>query len=100
MPHEVVDKALELLCSKYVFPERAQAAAAAVRARLVAGDYDGLDETAIGERLTAALFEHCGDKHLRVRLRDAALHEALTEVEVRAVGPSPPRWNSCHTRTR
>ena len=65
---ETVETALALLRAGYVFPDRAQQAGAAIEARLAAGDYDGLDEAALAERLTAAMFEICADKHLRVRL--------------------------------
>jgi C-terminal processing protease CtpA/Prc len=85
MSRELVERALALMCEKYVFPEKAADAAKAIRARLDAGEYDGLDEAALGERLTAQLFELCADKHLRVRIRDAALHDTATEAEVLAV---------------
>ncbi|MEV4410753.1 S41 family peptidase [Catellatospora sp. NPDC049609] len=69
--HQTVTTALDLLTGKYVFPDRAAAAADAVRERLAAGDYEGLDEAALGERLTGHLFDVCADRHLRVRLREA-----------------------------
>ena len=65
---EIVQTALGLLRTSYVFPDRAEQAAAAVEARLAAGEYDGLDEAALAERLTAQLYETCADKHLRVRV--------------------------------
>ena len=46
---EIVTKALELLRAAYVFPEQAERAAAAVEARLAAGEYDNLDEIALTE---------------------------------------------------
>jgi hypothetical protein len=64
---EIVTIALQILRTSYVFPERAEQAAAAVEARLAAGGYDGLDEDALAERLTEDLYEVCQDKHLRVR---------------------------------
>jgi C-terminal processing protease CtpA/Prc len=79
---DVIDEALTLLCDKYIFPDKAEAAAAAIRRRRQAGEYDGLDEEKLAERLTAALFEVCADKHLRVRIRDAELHAALTMEEM------------------
>src|SRR5258708_10363316 len=39
-----------------------------MEARLAAGEYDGLDEESLAERLTAQLSEACADKHLRVRM--------------------------------
>jgi Peptidase family S41/N-terminal domain of Peptidase_S41 in eukaryotic IRBP len=65
---EIVEAALTLLRSSYVFPDRAEQAAAAVERRLAAGEYDGLDEATLAERLTAHLDEVCADKHLRVRV--------------------------------
>jgi len=65
-------------------PDKAEAAAA-IRIRLDAGEYDELDEEALGERLTEQLYAACADKHLRVRLRGAELHEAMTEEQARAV---------------
>src|SRR5947209_3454535 len=79
----LVENVVELL-GKYIFPDRAEEAAAAIRRRLAAGEYEGLDEAALGERLTAELFEVCQDKHLRVRVRDESLREAVTESELEA----------------
>ncbi|WP_229068860.1 S41 family peptidase [Actinoplanes sp. DH11] len=80
-----MEKALELLCGRYIFADRAQEAADGIRRRLAAGEYDGLDEEALGRRLTAELFEVCQDKHLRVRPRTKAARDALTESETEAV---------------
>jgi hypothetical protein len=65
---EIVTTALTLLRANYVFPELAEQAAAAVEARLEAGEYDDLDEITLTELLTTHLQEVCDDKHLRVRL--------------------------------
>jgi hypothetical protein len=65
---EIVEAALALLRSTYVFPDRAEQAAAAVETRLAAGEYDGLDEATLAERLTDHLHEVCPDQHLRVRV--------------------------------
>jgi hypothetical protein len=65
---EIVEAAVALLRSSYVFPDRAEQAAAAVERRLAAGEYDGLDEATLAERLTSDLDEICADKHLRVRV--------------------------------
>ena len=46
---EIVTTALALLRANYVFPERAEQAAAAVEARLAAGEYDDLDEITLTE---------------------------------------------------
>ena len=63
---EIVATTLGLLRASYVFPDRAEQAAAAIEARLAAGEYDDLGEDALAERLTAQLDEICADKHLRV----------------------------------
>jgi Peptidase family S41/N-terminal domain of Peptidase_S41 in eukaryotic IRBP len=65
---EIVTTALSLLRANYVFPEVAEQTAAAVEARLAAGEYDNLDEITLTELLTGHLQEITGDKHLRVRL--------------------------------
>jgi hypothetical protein len=64
---EIVETALVLLRASYVFPDLAGQAAVAIEAKLAAGEYDGLDEEALAERLTSDLDEVCDDKHLRVR---------------------------------
>jgi hypothetical protein len=64
---EAVEIAVALLRSGYVFPDRAEQAAAGIEARLAAGEYDELDDAALAERLTSQLDEVCADKHLRVR---------------------------------
>jgi C-terminal processing protease CtpA/Prc len=80
----LVTQALALMCANYVFPEKAEKAAAAIRTRLDVGEYDDLGEEALGERLTEQLYEVCADKHLRVRRRDDELHDAMTEEQARA----------------
>ncbi len=66
-PRELVGTALAVLRAGYVFPDRAEQAAAAIEARLAAGEYDDLDEAVLADRLTSQLDEICADKHLRVR---------------------------------
>jgi len=82
MAAELIDDALRLLREKYIFPDRAAAAAAHVRQRRDAGAYEGLDDVALGERLTADLFSVCADKHLRVRLREPDVRDSLTEEQL------------------
>jgi hypothetical protein len=65
---EIVIKAVALLRENYVLPDLAEQAAAAIEARLAAGEYDNLDEIALTELLTSHLQEASGDRHLRVRL--------------------------------
>ncbi len=64
---EIVTKAMELLRANYVFPDQAERAATAIGARLEAGEYDGLDEITLTDRVTDHLQEILGDKHLRLR---------------------------------
>ena len=66
-PREIVQTAMAILRSRYVFPDRAALAAADIEARLAAGEYDDLDEPELAERLTTQLYAVCADKHLRVR---------------------------------
>jgi C-terminal processing protease CtpA/Prc len=80
----IIDEALDLLCANYIFPEKAATAADAIRRRRAAGEYDGLDEETLAARLTADLAEICADKHLRVRTREAALHDVRTRHELEA----------------
>ena len=60
------------MCRRYIFPEKAAAAAEVVRSR----DYSGLSEEELCERLTADIFEVCADRHLRVRVRAPELQAA------------------------
>jgi hypothetical protein len=65
-PREIVQTAMGILRSRYVFPDRAAQAAADIEARLAAGEYDDLGEPELAERLTSQLYTVCSDKHLRV----------------------------------
>jgi hypothetical protein len=65
---EIVTTAMALLRANYVFPEVAERAAAAVEARLAAGEYDDLDEITLTELVTGHLQDVTGDRHLRLRL--------------------------------
>jgi C-terminal processing protease CtpA/Prc len=65
-----VERIIDLLRDNYVFPERAETAAAMLRQRLTGGAYHGLDESTLAKRLTADLFDLCRDAHLVVRVRD------------------------------
>jgi hypothetical protein len=65
---EIVETALGLRCTGYVFPDLAEPAAAAIEVRLAAGEYQGMDEAALADLLTSQqLNDICADKHLRVR---------------------------------
>ncbi|MFE5721261.1 S41 family peptidase [Streptomyces erythrochromogenes] len=63
---EIIERALERIGAGYVFPEKTADIDAAVRRRLAAGEYDGLDERALCEAVTAHIQEVCPDKHLRL----------------------------------
>ena len=65
-PREIVQAAIAILRSRYVFPDRAAEAAAEIETRLAAGEYDDLGEPELAERLTSQLYTVCADKHLRV----------------------------------
>jgi hypothetical protein len=65
-PREIVQTAMAILRSRYVFPDRAAQAATEIEARLAAGEYDDLGEPELAERLTSQLYAVCADKHLRV----------------------------------
>jgi hypothetical protein len=64
---DIVQLVARQLRASYVFPDAGRLAAAALEARLAAGEYDGLDDASLAELLTAQLYEACADKHLRVR---------------------------------
>ncbi|HUN31942.1 MAG TPA: S41 family peptidase [Trebonia sp.] len=66
-------KALALLRDNYVFPELAEQAAAAIEARLAAGEYDQLDEITLTELVTRHLQEATGDPHLALMLGDVPM---------------------------
>ncbi|MDX6761504.1 S41 family peptidase [Streptomyces sp. F8] len=63
---EIIERALERIGAGYVFPEKTAAIDAAVRRRLAAGAYDGLDERALCETVTADIQQVCPDQHLRL----------------------------------
>ncbi|MFF9981956.1 S41 family peptidase [Streptomyces erythrochromogenes] len=63
---EIIERALERIGAGYVFPEKAVDIDAAVRRRLAAGEYDGLDERALCETVTTHIQGVCPDKHLRL----------------------------------
>ncbi|MEV4639788.1 S41 family peptidase [Actinoplanes sp. NPDC049548] len=94
MGDDVIEKALGLLCDRYIFPAKAAEAATLIRAKRDAGAYDGLDETALGERLTEVLQGICADKHLRVRPRGEDVREALTEEQIVAAYEQQLRRNN------
>jgi Peptidase family S41/N-terminal domain of Peptidase_S41 in eukaryotic IRBP len=82
---EIITKALELLRENYVFPEEAERAAAAIEARLAAGEYDDLDEIALTDLVTQHLQDATDDRHLRLMLGEAPPPRARPEP-----GPGTP----------
>ena len=76
-------KALALVRANYVFPELAERAAAAVEARLAAGEYDKLDEIALTELVTQHLQDATDDRHLALM---------LGEVPPPSARPGPRPW--------
>jgi C-terminal processing protease CtpA/Prc len=82
---KLIEDALVIVRDKYIFPNKAEKAAVVIETRLAAGEYDRLDEMTLGARVTEQFFAMCADKHLRLRVRDEELHDALTpEDEVAA----------------
>ncbi|MFF4422961.1 S41 family peptidase [Streptomyces sp. NPDC001549] len=70
MNEEIVERALDRIGAGYVFPDKAVVIEAAIRGRLAAGAYEGLDGPALCEAVTADLQEVCPDKHLRLLWTD------------------------------
>jgi len=65
----VIAKADEELSKRYIYPDRAAAAAAKIKAALAAGDYDAItDAKVFAQRLTADLRSITHDKHMEVFL--------------------------------
>ncbi|MFF8833182.1 S41 family peptidase [Streptomyces sp. NPDC015131] len=62
----VIDRALDRIRAGYVFPGKTADIEAAIRRRLAAGDYEGLDGPSFCEAVTAHLQEVCPDRHLRL----------------------------------
>ena len=67
---QIIGQALDRIEAGYVFPEKVGDIDAAIRRRLAAGEYDGLDGPALCETVTAHLQEVCPDKHLRLLWAD------------------------------
>ncbi|MCX5377066.1 S41 family peptidase [Streptomyces sp. NBC_00091] len=66
----IIEEALARITAGYVFPERTAAVEAAIRGRLAAGAYEGLDGPLLCETVTADLQQVCPDKHLRLLWTD------------------------------
>jgi Peptidase family S41/N-terminal domain of Peptidase_S41 in eukaryotic IRBP len=100
---ELIDIITGLLRSSYVVPERAEQAAVALEASLAAGEYEGLDDETLAEKLTRQLYEVCRDKHLRVHTRPswdgpegrrgaAPGQPERPDGPIRPGRPGRPRW--------
>ncbi|MEU1509943.1 S41 family peptidase [Kitasatospora sp. NPDC005748] len=63
---QIIEQALGRIATGYVFAEKTESVDAAIRRRLQAGAYDGLDGPALCEAVTADFQEVCPDKHLRL----------------------------------
>ncbi|MEV7441748.1 S41 family peptidase [Streptomyces sp. NPDC091204] len=63
---QIIEQALDRIGAGYVFPEKTVVIDAAIRGRLAAGAYEGLDGPALCETVTADLQQVCPDKHLRL----------------------------------
>ncbi|MEU1422595.1 S41 family peptidase [Kitasatospora sp. NPDC005751] len=63
---QIIEQALGRIATGYVFAEKTESIDAAIRRRLQAGAYDGLDGPALCEAVTADFQEVCPDKHLRL----------------------------------
>ncbi|MFJ8012861.1 S41 family peptidase [Streptomyces sp. NPDC096339] len=61
-----VEQALARITAGYVFPDKVATIDEAIRARIASGAYEGLDDRALCETVTAHLQEVCPDKHLRL----------------------------------
>jgi hypothetical protein len=76
----VIEGALARMVSSYVFQERAEAAAADVRARRERGEYDGATTAArLAELLGRHLAEATGDRHVHVKHGAAPVADPLAE---------------------
>jgi hypothetical protein len=91
---EALERALDVLTERYIFPDKAAVAARVIRDRLGAGAYDGLDDEELCTRVTDELFEVCADKHLRFRVRAGDAHEVMTDDELEAVWAEQQRLAS------
>jgi hypothetical protein len=80
-PREIVETAIAMLRSRYVFPDRAAQAADEIEVRLAAGEYDDLGEPELAERLTSQLYAVCADKHLRVHAHTERRRRAPVTVD-------------------
>lgn len=82
---EVLERVIELLNQKYVFPETAKKMEEGLRQRIARKEYDAVtDPGAFARMLTDHLLEICKDKHLRVIFNPEGFPDRAT-----AGGPSP-----------
>jgi hypothetical protein len=78
----VIDRAAELFQANYVFEEQARQAAAALRERAAAGEFDSIATAAqLAEALGANLAEATGDKHVRVKFSSETYLDPLADLD-------------------
>ncbi|MER6393233.1 S41 family peptidase [Streptomyces sp. NPDC001523] len=78
---QIIEEALERIDAGYVFPGKFPSIEAAIKGRLTAGDYEGLDGPALCEAVTAHLQEVCPDKHLRLLWTDEPQSSAPADAD-------------------
>jgi C-terminal processing protease CtpA/Prc len=71
-PSLLIERMLEGLIDRYVFPDRAARASALLRERLAAGAYAAASGPELCERISSDLFAATSDKHLRLLWHDGA----------------------------
>src|SRR6478672_6766501 len=90
---EIVETALGLLRTGYAFPGIAERAAAAIKVRLAAGEYDGMNKAAPADLLTSHPNEICADKALGVRtMRSRAARPEPGEPAGQQPAPRERLW--------
>ena len=88
--NRIIEALLAQLHTAYVYPEVAGEMARAVRARHAAGAYAHVvDQPALCEVLTTDLQAISGDRHLFVRVREAADHQARLIAAPKSPLPDP-----------
>jgi C-terminal processing protease CtpA/Prc len=91
-PREIIEALIQHLGEKYVFPEKAQEIASALRQHLDRGTYDGIgDGNLLAQTLTSHLLAVSHDKHLRLYYQADGVsahvddHEAYTPEEIERI---------------
>lgn len=66
----IVGKLASLMEGNFVYPDIGKRYAAELRRRVTAGDYDGLSDTELAQRMTSDLLAIYPDGHVRIRAQD------------------------------